>query len=271
MEKQWMIWVWWEKRDFMGADIDFMYFATLPEITPKIPYVNQSITAENGDYSMACTMMSSYVALLSIFWGNEELIEKRQILDEWIARGYKIGQWRFTQSGVKSATKVWNKNHPKKQVMYIKCEIWDGTYNTLFNKWYPCVTSMKLNSAYWKDKRDDSIVQGTTYSAGNRWHAICRMKGDIKDCQGKHCNTYPGYKANEFHVKDIDKLAVNWLYSDNVYFIVPTKGNIIEETAKKKLVIIIRLLTNKLKELSYNQTTKIVIDDFNNYFINNWL
>jgi len=97
LEPQGMIWVWYNERDFIvWEDIDYEYIDSLPAIEPKLPKVNQSWTCWTRDYVMACTMMSSYVWLLAINWWDEDKEEKREILNEWISRWYKIGKWRWT-------------------------------------------------------------------------------------------------------------------------------------------------------------------------------
>lgn len=265
-----MIWVGRDDRDLMWSEIDWDYLKSLPTITPKIPYVDQSNAVSNWIYWMACTMMQEYVAILSILWGNENEEEKRAILDMWIRYWYVIWKWWLTQSWVKATVKCWNERHPNDQMMYLKCEVWDPVYELLFNKWYPVSTSRKLNSSYSKDKKDDCIVQGTRYSAWTRWHASCRMKWDRDDCEWKHTNTYPNYICNEFHVNSLTKLVDTWLYSKNVYITVPVKWAVRDELVKRKLVKVAMLLANKIKEISSSSNTIKVVDTFVKYFKDNW-
>jgi len=168
--------------------------------------------------------------------------------------------------GHKSAVNVWNRRHPNK-MMYVRCKIWDDTYKTILNKWYPLITSRMNSKAYSSDKADNCFIDKSNYKTWHRGHAICFMKWTKWSWQ--HCNTYPKHKCNVFWVKDIEALSDTWFYSKWVYAIIPEKNNEVEEAKKRKLVKLIMSLNSKLWKLSW-VVTRNKLADMNDYFRSNW-
>jgi len=248
--------------DFLaGSDIDIDKLMKLPIDDKTWAAVDQSF----GNYTHACTMMSTYSSILSLFNMKEKKSEKDAIIAAAQKKWYRIWHWWVISSGVSVSCKTWNTLHPDKKVLYFRTNINDGNFNTVLNKWYPAVTWFRTSYAYYKDYKKDWVVDWKSFDKFNWGHAITAFawRGTSS---WTHLNTYPRGTHNIYDVKFWADLIRTWTYYPSSYIIIPEGKYNVDNIKKKKLVGEIMKLNSELRHMSSSQTTKDMLKASNDYF-----
>lgn len=267
IEYNWVLWIWEDERDFIAwEDVDIKKLKEIPYQDRVWKVVDQNY----GDYTHACTMMSTYSWILSIFNKEEKEEEKEEIIKEAIKEWYKVGDGRWTRLWVKTACKVWNTKNLNKKVMYIKTYVWSEQYKIAIEKGLPIVHSYRTSSWYWIDRRKDWIVDWKGFDNFTGWHAIVGF-GSERGLELEHLNTYPKRKYNQYGVRHLSELVKNWVYYPWCYIIAPVDTkNQIEEIKKRKMVKAYMKLGDWISENAISKKTKEVIRTTNDYFRSVW-
>ena len=255
-------WFWESNMDFLAwEDIDISKLASLP-IDDKIWWaVDQSY----GDYSHACTMMSTYSSILSLFNLSEKNSDKDAILAKAVKNWYRIGSWWLISLGVAAACSTWNELYPDKKVLYFSVSIGSPNFKTALDKWYPAVTWYRTSYKYYKDYKADGVVDSKSFDSFVWWHAITAFKW-MDGNSWTHLNTYPRGTYNIYWVKYWMDLVNSKTYYPSSYIIIPEGKYNINDLKKKKLVGEIMKLNSKLRHMSSSKTTKKMLQSSNDYF-----
>ena len=248
--------------DFLAwSDIDVTKLSTLPIDDKVWAAVDQSY----GDYTHACTLMSTYSAILSLFNLSEKKSEKDAIIKRAVEKGYKIWAWWLIVSGMTTAVTVWNDLHPDKKVLYFRTTINDGNFKMALDKGYPAVTWYKTSYAYTKDYKSDGVVDSKGFVSYVWGHAITAFKGQNWTAW-THLNTYPRGTYNIYSVRHGDSLVTDNTYYPSAYVLIPEGIYNLDTVKKGKIVGEIMKLNSELYTLSSSQTTKDMLHATNEYF-----
>ncbi len=259
----WVLGVWEDDRDLIAwEDIDVRKLKGLG----KQDKIRKTTDQSYGQYTHACTMMSTYWGILSIFNMDTQEAEKEEIIKEALDNGYKIKQGRWTRLGVKYACKVWNRLHPNKKVIYLKTYIGSEQWKIALEKWFPIITSYKTSSWYTRDKRDNGVVDWKDFNNFNGGHAIAAYWSEDSSVAWEHVNTYPKNKYNDYKVRYGYDLVKNGVYYPWCYIIIPEDEWNLEEAKKRKMVKIYMKLGQWIYDRALSENTKKHIKATNDYF-----
>lgn len=232
----WLTKIWETDKDFLYWDVGI----NSKNIDKKRTVVNQSITLDNGIYRSACTMMSSYSAILSLFNKKENRYFKKNIINNAVENWYIIGKGRTMFEWVKSVCKLWNKNY-KEKVMYVRMNAWSKDFYEVLKKWYWIIMWYRKSSEYSKDKKDDWIVNTLEFENRKSWHCISTYHSNKHS--RTHLDTYPDYKYNIYQVDNGNKLIDKWVYEKYCYAILPWWDEFIKNLKIKKIDKAMKLLS----------------------------
>lgn len=254
-----------KNSDFLlGADINPEDYEDLPEQDTKRVAVNQNY----GDYTMACTMMSSYSIILSLYNMEEKEEEKQAIIKQAVKEWYIIGEGWYLSNGVDIVRKTWNTLHPDKKVLTARTTPGSKEYNTAISKWYGCSMAYKISKDYNVDKLIDGVIDGKKFSNFIGGHAISTYKHNDYDWQ--HLNTYPTKKFNIYGVKSWYELIKSGTYYNSAYFFFKEKDDTIADLKKRKLIEEYKRIWSEIRKLSESQETKDMLHATNQYFTSKW-
>ena len=282
MIPNWALWVAEDIRDLkIGADIKV---EELPKLSDK-DRIRGTVDQSYGIYKMACTFLSSYTAILSLWNMQSNEKEKEEIVYDAVKFDwYTIWQGRWTQMWVRRACKTWNRLHPDKPVWYAQIVIGSPERKEALEKGYMIVTTYNTSSQYYYDIMDDGIVQRTKTSWYTWWHAICAVKSDREDMDCMHHNTYPKWKYNDYYVQHFYDLVKNDTYYPTGYIIFEDRKQMVKyllekkfenelmlkEKIKERLIHDQMAINSKLWKMAKSQETKDRLHEMNEYRRANW-
>lgn len=219
--------------------------------------VNQSITSWSDIYRSACTMMSTYSGILSLY--NKEVSKKikKDIIDYAVEeKDYEIGRWWSLKQWVSTTCKVRNKNNPDNEVMYVRLYAHknDDNFKNVLRMGYPIIMWHKTSWMIHNDIKADGVLDGTNFDNFYWWHAISTY-WSIKWNDRMHVNTYPDGKHNKYEVKNWYKLLENNVYYRWCYAIFPAVD--LAKKKKQKFVKVLSILTEMMKKNMYIDKEKV--------------
>lgn len=280
--ENWALWVGQDPRDLLiWSDIKVEQLPKLKQKDTKRWLVDQSYWI----YTMACTFMSSYTAILSIWnMDSKESEKKRIVYDAVKFDNYTIWRWRWTQPWVRRSCKSWNEIHPDKMVGFAQIVIGSDDWYKVIALWYLVVTTYKTSGQYYNDIIDDWIVVKKSTSWFTGGHALCSAKSNKAGFDWMHRNTYPKGKYNDYYVKygyDLVKSGtyyatwyvifedIDWIV-ENVLKLKLQSEELQEENIKRQLINDQMAINSKLWKMAKSQGTKDRLHEMNEYRRSVW-
>ena len=191
-----------------------------------------------------CTIISGAGVLSNYFdykYSNTELLNMIKVAKK-ENPPFSDKYWWYIYKGVDLNRNHWNKNNPKEEVITFRVEIWSDEFHKLLEKGYSCQGGFKGDRAFSKDKKDDCKIDTVTAVAkATYWHSIYFA---WKDNKVYVVDSYYGAWCNIYEVTNLKKLIQNKVYFEYVYFYIPKKDIMTEETKENQDVIDIRWAFN---------------------------
>jgi len=169
----------------------------------------------------ACTLISSATAASNLYNIKLSTADLEDLVKFAGTRGYVVGKWRWTSSGVDTLRRRWNAKFPENKVITFRLGVGSKEEKEIKKANHSLVYSFKWNSAYSLDRNKDGRVDGKVFTPTTRGHSIEWHKSNDDNCQLQHTNTYPSRPHNVYDVKHLYQLVLNGNYYNSCYWIAP--------------------------------------------------
>lgn len=246
----WLNGIWNTDKDFLWSDVSINNFDNLKETDKIWVTVNQWSWAWN-EYRSACTIISTYSAILSYFNMKEKKEDKKFILDYCVKNWYNYVWWTMLE-WTKYCIKAWNELYPDKKMMYVRCDIWDDFFLEITRKWYCVLMWLYWDSEYSKQRWLDWVITLRKTENKTGWHQISTYYKK----EYTHLNTYPLHENNEYRVLHLLDLVNDWCYDKYWYAVLPLWNYSLDNLKQKKKLQQINVMSILTAKTSLDETEK---------------
>jgi len=163
----------------------------------------------------SCWLFWSVGALTDLTWEEateEDLIRINKLAIE--KYGLSIPWGMYMSKAVDCIRDDYNSRHPDKQIMSIRCVIWDNTFIEALKKWHSLVVWYKTSPEYYKDSQDNGEINWEDFPK-NGWHLVrtnfSEFNINIDD------NYFGSKKYNTYINNKINELKKNWVFFPSAY------------------------------------------------------
>ena len=234
---------------------EVLYSATDSIDVDKLPDVHDGYILEFNQWTTeetksACTIVNSVRGLIrtasSYYRYKPTTKDIFDTVDYAIKEmGYIVWSWWWVYKWVDAARRYWNSIHPDMKISSALVEYNDPAYKKFSDKWYFMVGSYKWNYEYWRDFKDNWVLDWYKFVPHSYWHCTIRK---VKWSQEVVDDSYFGRKYNEYILKYPKKVIDTGCWSNNFYVFVPEIKNIdeIKRLTKMKNELEIVITNNSL-------------------------
>ena len=173
----------WDNEELVETDWELNEFWDILEMLKKMPTLDNEIfhfsQYINTRYWTWCTIASA----INLVWTRanykftEDEISKIYDLAEemWFKPGFWWARWLW----LNVVRKWWNAKFPDNQFMSFVIDLFSEEYELVKQKLWVLQVSIRVDSAYWRDARDNLVINKDEYKT-SWWHATVMSVKDAK-------------------------------------------------------------------------------------------
>lgn len=198
----------WDNWVVVETDYKLGDFWEVTEMIKKMPKLDLVIKNysqyDNKRYFTGCTGMWWINAMATINNYDFTWNEISEIYDIYEEMWWKPWSWWARGYWLLAVSKRWNKKFPKNKMLFFLEDIFSYTSEMVFDKLWIMWVSIRVDSNYWKDVRQDLKLDWDKY-VKSLWHATTMMYVNNYICVDSVPRT-TWWKAMVYEYWDINKI-----------------------------------------------------------------
>ena len=177
-------------------------------------YYNQS-KKRTPPTTWSCWPFGCVGALSDLTWERateEDLIRINKLAIE--KYGLKTPWGMYMSRAVDCVRDDYNARHPDKQIISIRCTVWDDVFVEALKKWHSLIVWYRTSPEYFRDSQDDGKISKDNFPKKG-WHLV---RTNFKDENIQIDDNYFWTKRYNTYINNkIVKLRKNWVFFPSAY------------------------------------------------------